>query len=191
MDVNEKDELLRDEELEAETATHITEPGTAEEEADTIEEEIATGTQETEEMIANVKEPEISPEFSETRVTFEIETSTNEDAESLEAAGESFIALAEEAEADELATMEDISHDEARRELGIEERSDFEEETPLSDALIGTEFISSPAEGDDNTIKVEEYDEENSPFDYDASSYDELGDDEDGEQTASGEKWWL
>ena len=87
--------------------------------------------------------------------------------------------------------MEDISHDEARRELGIEERSDFEEETPLSDALIGTEFISSPAEGDDNTIKVEEYDEENSPFDYDASSYDELGDDEDGVQTASGEKWWL
>lgn len=191
MDVNEKDELLRDEELEAETATHITEPGTAEEEADTIEEEIAIGTQETEEMIANEKEPEISPEFSETRVTFEIETSADEDAESLEAAGESFIDLAEEAEADELATMEDISHDEARRELGIEERSDFEEETPLSDALIGTEFISSPAEGDDNTIKVEEYDEENSPFDYDASSYDELGDDEDGVQTASGEKWWL
>ena len=40
-------------------------------------------------------------------------------------------------------------------------------------------------------VLEEEYDEENSPFDYDASSYDELGDDEVGAQTASGEKWWL
>ena len=202
-DLNEKlnDEVeVKDEEVLEDTALDATETS-GEEEAATIEDEVATQATLLDESV--VAEPMATTEATDVPVAIEIdetlacdetcEESPEEAAEALTASGESYDDLVNEEEADELATSEDLSHSEAREELGIP-NTEAPVDTPVSDALVNTEFVSVPGEGGENNIAVEAIDEDKDPTDYEVSNYDEnvaFDDVEDDDIVASGENFWL
>ena len=181
------DEEMKDEELVEETSADVTDEDATEEAAD-LEAEMAANKEEVDAII----NAEATPEWSDLPVDIAVEddmsTSLEEDAEELSATGESLIGMAEEAEVEEIVATEDVDHEEARSEVDPEgDIAKGDEETPLTDALLDAgEFISSPADGDQEGLNVESIEDDKDPFDYDsAASYDENGDELEG----SGESW--
>lgn len=181
------DEEMKDEELVEETSADVTDEDATEEAAD-LEAEMAANKEEVDAII----NAEATPEWSDLPVDIAVEddmsTSLEEDAEELSATGESLIGMAEEAEVEEIVATEDVDHEEARAEVDPEgDIAKADEETPLTDALLDAgEFISSPADGDQEGLNVESIEDDKDPFDYDsAASYDENGDELEG----SGESW--
>ena len=181
------DEEMKDEELVEETSADVTDEDATEEAAD-LEAEMAANKEEVDAII----NAEATPEWSDLPVDIAVEddmsTSLEEDAEELTATGESLIGMAEEAEVEEIVATEDVDHEEARAEVDPEgDIAKADEETPLTDALLDAgEFISSPADGDQEGLNVESIEDDKDPFDYDsAASYDENGDELEG----SGESW--
>lgn len=181
------DEEMKDEELVEETSADVTDEDATEEAAD-LEAEMAANKEEVDAII----NAEATPEWSDLPVDIAVEddmsTSLEEDAEELSATGESLIGMAEEAEVEEIVATEDVDHEEARAEVDPEgDIAKADEETPLTDALLDAgEFISSPADGDQEGLNVESIEDDKEPFDYDsAASYDENGDELEG----SGESW--
>ena len=181
------DEEMKDEELVEETSADVTDEDATEEAAD-LEAEMAANKEEVDAII----NAEATPEWSDLPVDIAVEddmsTSLEEDAEELSATGESLIGMAEEAEVEEIVATEDVDHEEARTEVDPEgDIAKGDEETPLTDALLDAgEFISSPADGDQEGLNVESIEDDKDPFDYDsAASYDEIGDELEG----SGESW--
>lgn len=181
------DEEMKDEELVEETSADVTDEDATEEATD-LEAEMAAIKEEVDAII----NAEATPEWSDLPVDIAVEddmsTSLEEDAEELSATGESLIGMAEEAEVEEIVATEDVDHEEARAEVDPEgDIAKADEETPLTDALLDAgEFISSPADGDQEGLNVESIEDDKDPFDYDsAASYDENGDELEG----SGESW--
>ena len=182
------EEVELDEETTEDLENEVTETS-GEEEAENIEEEVEAN----DKIVEGIIEAEESPEHSDTpigiiideslggekiEVTVEEEmedTTSEEDGENLIAEGESFIAMAEECMADNLASEEDLDHSEAREELGIV-KTEVEDDTPVSDALVNETYVSAP--DSDGNIVVENFDENKSPDDYKASSNEPFGDDE-------------
>ena len=139
-------------------------------------------------------EPEVTTEHSDTpigiiideslggegtEVTVEEElgdTTSEEDGEQMVAEGESFIAMAEENMADNLASDAEMTHSDAREELNIV-KTEVEDDTPVTDAIVNETYISTPDEN--GNIVVENFDENKAPDDYEAASNEPFGDDED------------
>ena len=190
-----KNEEIEEVELDEETKDDLeneTTETSGEEEAENIEEEVEAN----DEIVGNLLEPETSTEHSDTpigiiideslggegtEVTVEEElgdTTSEEDGEQMVAEGESFIAMAEENMADNLASDAEITHSDAREELGIVKTEvEGDDATPVSDAIVNETYISTPDE--DGNIVVENYDENKAPDDYEAASNDPFKDDED------------
>lgn len=190
-EIKEKDEV-EEVELDDETTEDLeneTTETSGEEEAENIEEEVEAN----DEIVEGMIEPEettrhsdvpigivIDPSLGgeETEVTVEEElgdTSSEEDGEDMIAEGESFIAMAEECIADDLATDANLEHSEAREELGIV-KTEVEDDTPVTDAIVNETYISTPDE--DGNIVVENFDEQKAPDEYEEASNEPFEDDE-------------
>lgn len=177
-------DVSADEEIEEELSDYATET-TGEEEAEHIEEEMAAN----EEIVEGMIEPDyttqdadipigiiIDPSLGDAEVEDEIaDTTLEEDAETVLANGEAFMALFESEIVDDYANDHDLTHSEAREELGLT-RTEIEDETPISDAIVGQTFVTNA--DDEGNIVVEKFDDEKSPFDYEAGSNEPFGDDD-------------
>ena len=175
---------------------------TSDTDSDHIEEEIEANDSIVEEMTK--VEPDATPENADIPTTILLDTSfgteegeaveveedlnettVEEDGEQMVAEGESFLRLAESAEVEDYASDHNLTHSQAREELGIPD-TEVEDETPVSDALVNEEFISTPdpdsSEGD---IAVEKWDDEKGPEEYDVASQEPFTVDENGELAVS------
>lgn len=175
----EADEVDEDEDMDDDVSTDDVDPV---EDSETLEDEVATNAEMVEEVKENVIEAESTPEKSDVPVDFVVEgfddevaedfnKNPEETAKELEATGESFLAMAEDAEVEALVEDEDMSPSEAREELGLVEE-EAAEDTEVSDAIVNTTFISSPSKDGENTLVIEKYDDEKGEFDYAASDND-------------------
>lgn len=175
---------------------------TSDADSDHIEEEIEANDSIVEEMTK--VEPDATPENADIPTTILLDTSfgteggeaveveedlndttVEEDGEQMVAEGESFLRLAESAEVEDYASDHNLTHSQAREELGIPD-TEVEDETPVSDALVNEEFISIPdpdsSEGD---IAVEKWDDEKGPEEYNVASQEPFTVDENGELAVS------
>ena len=188
-----KNEEIEEVELDEETKDDLeneTTETSGEEEAENIEEEVEANN----DIVNGMIEPEVTTEHSDTpigiiideslggegtEVTVEEElgdTTSEEDGEQMVAEGESFIAMAEECIADNLASDAEMTHSDAREELNIV-KTEVEDDTPVTDAIVNETYISTPDEN--GNIVVENFDENRAPDDYEAASNEPFGDDED------------
>lgn len=170
--------------------------------SDNIDDEVAANDEIVEDMTK--VEPDATPENADTPITILLDTSfgtdegeaveveedlnettVEEDGEQMVAEGEAFLRLAENAEIEDYATDNNLTHSQAREELGIPD-TEVEDETPVVDALVNEEFISIPdpdsSEGD---IAVEKWDDQKGPEDYDVASQEPFEVDENGELAVS------
>lgn len=182
------EEVELDDETTEDLENEVTE-SSGEEEAENIEAEVEAN----DDIVEGLIEPEETTRGSDTPIGIIIDeslggeavevnaeeefedTTPEEDGENMIAEGESFIGLAEECIADNLSSEEEISHSEAREELGIV-KTETEDDTPVSDALVNETYISTPDK--DGNIVVEKFEEDKAPDDYKAASNEPFEDDE-------------
>ena len=114
------------------------------------------------------------------------DTTVEEDGEQMIAEGEAFLRLAEDAEVEEYVADNNVSHSQAREELGIPD-TEVEDETPVVDALVNEEFISAPDpdSGNDGDIVVEKFEDEKGHDGYEVASQEPFEVDENGELAVS------
>lgn len=191
---SEKDEISEDmvtgdEDADAEAENIEAEVDTNEEEASQIEEAVynAETSPNWNGDFGDIKlEGELGEEFEE-----EADSTPDEDAEEITAQGEAFIAFAEGLDVDDEIIATGADEDEAKEAIGATKDNEWEstrlDETPLTDALLEEkEFISRPEDGDNTDIAIESIEDEKGNEDYEASNYDEYGDEEAVEDSESG-----
>ncbi len=181
----------------------VTAEENADEEAENIEAEVETNTEEAGKIEDAVYDAETSPnwngDFGDIKLEGELKEEFEEasedtpldDAEEIEAQGEAFIAFAEGLDVDDEIIATGADEEEAKEAVGATKDDEWEstrlDETPLTDALLEEkEFISRPADGDNTDIAVESVEDKDDNMEFEASNYEEYGDEDAVEDSESG-----